>query len=227
MTKTMKDSAFPTKAGPVTDIVLIYAGGDTPHPWTTADIMGMPERYRFPTWVRSNPAGFSGFAEGALFAAWLASHHVPSHTAVCLDLETAVATTYVNEFNQAMRAIGHPLIKYGSKGFIFKNPKTDGGTFVADPTGQSHMVATGDTVMTQYAFNGGFDLSLVEDSVPLWDTKPSPPPPPPHTGALISGPVKLPGYADHEIYFNAQLGTVGYHDAHGNWHRLSLPRAVH
>jgi len=171
--RTMKDSAFPTKAGPKTDIVLIYVGGDTPHPWTDADIKAMPERYRFPTWVRSNPAQHDGAAEAALFAAWLHSHKVPQGTCVCLDLETAISTIYVQRFNSGMRAAGYKVIKYGSKGSIFKNPQTDGGTFVADPQKdkQPFMDSTGDTVATQYAFDGQYDLSLVRNNkiVPLWD----------------------------------------------------------
>jgi hypothetical protein len=171
--RSMKDSAFPTKAGPKTDIVLIYVGGDTPHPWTDDDIKSQPERYRFPTWVRSNPAEHDGAAEAALFAAWLHSHKVPQGVCVCLDLETAISNIYVQRFNSAMRAAGYKVVKYGSKGNIFKNPKTDGGTFVADPQSDKKpfMGTTGDTVATQYAFDGAYDLSLVKDNiiVPLWD----------------------------------------------------------
>ena len=172
--RTMKDSAWPTSAGPLTDIVLIYVGGDTPHPWTTADILSMPERYRFPTWVRSNPSGFNGAIEGALFVAWLHGHGVPMGACVCLDLETAINAAYVNSFNLALRAAGYRLTKYGSTSTIWQNPKTDGGTFVADPTQVPHMVTTGDTIATQYAFDGAYDLSDVMDDgiVPLWDTKP-------------------------------------------------------
>jgi hypothetical protein len=174
--KTMKDAAWPTAAGPITDIMLIYSGGDTPHPWSVSDIASMPERYRLPCWVRSNPAGFSGAVEAATFAAWLHGHGVPSGVAVVLDLETAVDTAYVNGFNLGMRAAGFKTMKYGSTSTIWLNPKTDGGTFVADPTGVPHMDTTGDTVATQYAFDGSYDLSWVLDSVPLWDTKSNKPP---------------------------------------------------
>jgi hypothetical protein len=44
------------------------------------------------------------------------------------------------------------------------------------------------------------------------------------TGPLVSGEVLLPGYADKGIYFNEILGTVGYHDHSGQWHRIALPR---
>jgi hypothetical protein len=172
--RSMKDSAYPTIAGPLTDIVLIYAGGDTPHPWSTADILGMPERYRFPCWVRSDPSSFNGAVEGAAFLAWLHGHSVPMNTCVILDLETAIDTTYVNAFNLTLKAGGFKLTKYGSSSTIWSNPKTDGGTFVADPTGTPHMDTTGDTIATQYAFDGAYDLSDVMDNtiVPLWDAHP-------------------------------------------------------
>lgn len=217
---TMRDSAFPSLTGPLTDVVLIYVGGDTPHPWTLADIKEMPERYRFPTWVRSDPTAFSGAAEGAAFLAWLHGHAVPMGVCVCLDLETSADVAYVNDFNMAIRAGGYSLIKYGSMGNIFNNPKTDGGTFVADPTGTPHMVTEGDTVMTQYAFDGTYDLSLVLDSVKLWDTRPPIVP----KGALKSGNVALPNYNDTGVYFSVDNGTLGYHSHTGAWIRVDLPR---
>ena len=169
---TMKDSAYPTTAGPDTDIVLIYAGGDTVHPWTPGDIASMPERWRLPCWVRSDPSGYDGHAEAGAFTSWLRSHNVPRGVSVVLDLETAVNGSYVDAFNSSMGAAGWKVMKYGSLGSIFGNPKTGGGTFVADPTGQPHMVSEGDTVATQYAFDGAYDLSLVKDTVPLWDARP-------------------------------------------------------
>jgi hypothetical protein len=40
------------------------------------------------------------------------------------------------------------------------------------------MFSEGDTVATQYDFQGQYDLSLVKPSVALWDTQPPPPPGP-------------------------------------------------
>src|ERR1039458_2689773 len=132
---TMKDSAYPSTGGPVTDIILIYIGGDTPHPWSNADIDSQPERYRLPTWVRSDPTGYNGTTEAGIVAAWLRAHGVPSRKSVVLDLEISADVGYVNAFNLAMRAAGYKTMKYGSMGTIWNNPQTDGGTFVADPTG--------------------------------------------------------------------------------------------
>ena len=69
MTRQMIDSAYPmkTQPQPLADIVLIYAGGDTPHPWTTAEILAMPNRYRWPCWVRSNPRAVNAAADAAQF----------------------------------------------------------------------------------------------------------------------------------------------------------------
>ena len=202
---TMRDTAFPNDSGPETDVMLIYVGGDTPHPWTDADIATMDEKYLFPTWVRSNPSGFSGAAEAATFAAWLHGHHATPGSTVCLDLETAVDAVYVDAFNLGMRAAGFKVCKYGSKGFIFGNPQTDGGTFVADPTGSPHMVTEGDTVATQWGFEGGFDMSLVKDTVPLWQvrgTTPPPPPPPSSTKEVtvnVTLPVVQKGMDDNQL----------------------------
>jgi hypothetical protein len=44
------------------------------------------------------------------------------------------------------------------------------------------------------------------------------------SGKLVSGEVRLPGYADNGVYFNIGLGTLGYHDHNHNWHRVNLPR---
>jgi hypothetical protein len=198
--RTMKDSAWPTSAGPLTDIVLIYVGGDTPHPWTTADILSMPERYRFPTWVRSNPSGFNGAIEGALFVAWLHGHGVPMGACVCLDLETAINAAYVNSFNLVLRAAGYRLTKYGSTSTIWQNPKTDGGTYVAEP-GATGMDTTGDTIATQFAYDGVYDLSWVmaQPIAPLWDTKPVIVPP-------VSPPTPTPMFKGKET--KMFIGTV-------------------
>jgi hypothetical protein len=173
---TMIDFAFPVSPPPVrTDIVLVYVGGDTPHPMTDNEMHAQPARFRLPTWVRSNPSGAAqAQSDASQFISWLQSHNVPKDVTVLLDLEIAVNATYVITFNNALAAAGYKVMKYGSLDYIFKNPQTHGGTFVADPTGKPHMVTTGDTVATQYEFAGSYDLSEVLPSVPLWDTAPVP-----------------------------------------------------
>jgi len=205
----MVDSAFPLGGPPPggwPPVVLIYAGGDTPHPWSTAEIRAMPARYRWPCWVRSNPGQVSAVLDAAQFTAWLKIHGVPRGTSVILDLETAVNTGYVNAFNTALRAAGYKVAKYGSESAIWRNPRTDGGTYVAQP-GSDVLTTQGDTVARQYGFAGGYDRSILLDQagLPLWDTrapappKPGPPPPPPADPlekimAVI--PVVMPGTRD-------------------------------
>jgi hypothetical protein len=178
-TRQMIDSAWPLKPqpAPLCDIVLIYAGGDTPHPWSKTEIAAQPNRYRWPCWVRSNPGQVNAAFDAGQFAEWLRTHDVPQHTAVILDLETAVDARYVNIFNLALRAAGYKTTKYGSRSTIWKNPKTDGGTFVAWPGHPNEMDHTGDTVAVQYLFQGRYDKSIVlgQDALPLWDTKPEGP----------------------------------------------------
>jgi len=171
---TMIDFAYPVSPPPVkTDILLVYVGGDTPHDMTDAEMEAQPARYRLPTWVRSNPTGAAqAQSDASVFIAWLNAHKVPKNVSVLLDLEVAVNTAFVTSFNNALTSAGYKVMKYGSLDYIFKNPKTSGGTFVADPTGTEHMVTEGDTVATQYDFAGSYDLSVVLASVPLWDTKP-------------------------------------------------------
>lgn len=198
--RTMADSAFPgnvprTVNGKTPDIVLIYAGGDTPHPWSTPEILAMPERYRWPCWVRSNPAQVDPASDAAMFAAWLLSHRVPQQTAVILDLETAVNTGYVATFNLALREAGYRVTKYGSQSTIWRNPRTDGGTFLALP-GKPELTGEGDEVARQYGFEGSYDVSVVLASVPLWDTRPPPPPhPAPHGRHAVDGTISLHGLA--------------------------------
>jgi hypothetical protein len=178
-TRQMIDSAYPlkTQPQPLCDIVLIYAGGNTPHPWSKAEIAAQPNRYRWPCWVRSHPTLVDAARDAANCVAWLKDHNVPQHTAVILDLETAIDTRYVNTFNLALRAAGYRVTKYGSRSTIWKNPKTDGGTFVAWPGHPNEMDHTGDTVAVQYLFHGDYDKSIVlgQDKLPLWDTKPEGP----------------------------------------------------
>lgn len=194
--RTMIDSAYPTaqdRAKPVRDIVLIYSGGDTVHPWTPAEIASMPERYRWPCFVRSNPQQCDPHVDAAAFIHWLTAHGVPKGTCVILDLETAVDAAYVDTFNLLLRTAGWRVTKYGSQGYVWQNPRTDGGTFVALPSprfggpagspGDGVLTTEGDTVARQWGFEGDYDLSVVkpQDELALWDARP----PRPHQPLIV------------------------------------------
>lgn len=197
MTRQMSDSAYPMTAPPPggwRNIILIYAGGDTVHPWSDKEIASMPSRYRWPCFVRSDPTQVSAAADASWMTAWLTAHHVPKGTCVILDLEVAVDGAYTGAFNLALRAAGYKVTKYGSgsvsgTGPIWGNPKTDGGTFIADPDGVDALPAFGDLVAKQYAFDGSYDLSktLDQGALPLWDTKPPAPPGPPYRHLTAGG----------------------------------------
>jgi hypothetical protein len=207
-TRSMIDYAFPIIPPPVqTDIVLVYVGGDTPHPWTDADMHSQSARYRLPCWVRSNPQSADATSDANQMIAWLKAHNVPVNTCIVLDLETAVDAVYVKTFNTILSGAGYRTIKYGSKNFIFKNPQTSGGTWVPDLTDVPHMYTVGDTVATQYIFASGYDLSEVLDNnqVPLWDTN------------SIAGepgfPTPIPGKSVISVTasWNPVIGAESYH----------------
>lgn len=166
----MVDSAFPISNPPAADITLIYIGGDTPHPWTTAEVNAAAKRtpLLWPCWVRSNPSQVNATNDANACVSTLHAYGVPKGVNCILDLETAVNTGYVNTFNDILGKAGYPVAKYGSSGFIWQNPKTSGGTFVASP-GATSPITIGDAVATQYRFAGNYDLSWVKDSVALWE----------------------------------------------------------
>lgn len=168
--QVMVDSAFPLSSPPKTDITLIYIGGDTPHPWTTNEVEAAAARtpLLWPCWVRSNPGSVSATSDANAAVAALRAYGVPSGVSCILDLEIAVDTGYVNTFNSVLGHAGYGVTKYGSSGFIWDNPKTSAGTFIADP-GVSSPVTIGDAVATQYQFAGQYDLTWVKDGVPLWE----------------------------------------------------------
>ncbi len=203
VTRQMIDSAYPLTGPPPggwPEVILIYAGGDTPHPWTTADIAAMPARYRWPCWVRSDPSAPLAGLDAAQFIAWLRFHHVPAGVAVILDLETAVDTTYVDVFNTTLRGAGYKVTKYGSESTIWKNPETDGGTYVAEP-GSNVLTTEGDTVARQYGFDGPYDRSILKDqaSLPLWDVRPGGPTPTPTPAPPAAGPFRHVTDGTHSI----------------------------
>ena len=175
MTKIAYDAAYPLPDGVAnTEVVLIYTGGDTPHVWTAAEIAEQPEQYRLPVFVRSNPNLNDVTGDVTKFVTWLRSNQVPAGSAVVLDLETAVNVAYVNGFGAGLRNAGYKVLPYGSKSSLFQNPELD-GYFVADPGAKG---VDENTVATQFAYDGTYDLSYIADSVPLWDAKPPAPIPP-------------------------------------------------
>lgn len=176
--RTMEDSAYPFPPGqqPPADCVLIYGPGDTPHTWTPGDINEQSARYRMPGFVRSNPQGASYVQDCNAFVAWLKAIGAPRGITVFLDLETAVAAGYVSAFGYIMNLEGYNVCPYGSIGYIWQNPPLD-GLFVSHPDGSPHLCTPArcgnglntNARITQYQFDGSYDMSLIDPNVPLWD----------------------------------------------------------
>lgn len=217
----MYDAAYPPNSPPTTDAVGFYIGGDTPHVWTAAEIARQRTRYRLPIFVRSNPGSHNPHADATATLRWLAQHGAPRGCAVVLDLETAVDGPYVRAFDADITAGGYVTVAYGSLDTIFRNPRTSGGYWVANPTGTAHMHPG--AVATQWAFDTQlghpWDLSDVADTVPLWDTHaPQPQEAEMLSGTLTAGkgakpPILIAGF--RHVYFgfdntytNADLGIT-------------------
>jgi hypothetical protein len=178
VTKRMYDAAYPPAHPPKWEAVAAYIGGDTPHVWSTAEWNAQPARYRLPIYVRSNPGSHNPHTDAALAIAWLRGHSAPHGCAVALDLETAIAPSFVHAFDADLKAAGYVTVAYGSLSTIFSNPKPSGGYWVAHYTGNDHMEPG--AVATQWAsdvqLGKPWDANTVADSVPLWDTHPTPAP---------------------------------------------------
>lgn len=141
-----QDAAFP-QAAPLQPGVIVscgYIGGDAEHVWTAADWATWGTRYRVPTWVRSDPDITSPFADAAACAA-------------------------------ALEAIGAPrpyfTAPYGSSSSLFDNPVC-AGYWVADPDGNPSLAGQpGGTIAKQFEGGNGFDLSVIDQAVAVWDTQ--------------------------------------------------------
>ncbi len=164
------DAAFPPPSLEGALGLCFYAGGDTPHVWTLAEIQSFKATYLLPVYVRSNPVGAAeGAADAAIFLASLTdTYKAPTGTLVALDSETSVDSAYVIAFVTAMNAGGYKVIDYGSQDFVMGNQNPDGYYWGADWTGAVH-IATGD-VATQYVSFSQYDLSDFGGQLPLWNT---------------------------------------------------------
>lgn len=164
MPKLCVDSAWPLANPPQADVTAFYIGGDTPHPWTDAEVAAIGTRYRVPIFVRSYPG--DPVADGNWTVNWLAAHQVPKGTPVMLDLEMMVNAAYVTGYGAVVRAAGWLVLPYGSRSMVTQNPPLD-GYWTANWTNVAHIDP--EAVATQYGSIADYDLSWIADSVPLWD----------------------------------------------------------
>lgn len=182
------DAAYPPSSPPHADGVVVYLGGDTPHPWTDAEVAAQHARYRLPVWVRSNPPGPGAAADVAGAVARLKALGAPKGTLVAWDMETAADAPYIRAVYALLKAAGYLLIVYGSQSAVLGNHVPDGLYWGADWTGTPHLHSP--DVMTQWVSFTGYDVSLAEASLPFWDTAPHVlPPAGPVPGGLSGTPV--------------------------------------
>ena len=162
------DAAFPPKSMDGATGLVFYAGGDTPHVWSPADIERLNATYLLPTWVRSNPVGImQAESDAATFVnALITEYHTPKGVLVALDSETSADSVYVGVFVRALNAAGYPVIDYGSESTVFGNNNPDGYYWGADWTGHPGIRPGEDA--TQYVSFADHDLSDFGGKLPLW-----------------------------------------------------------
>lgn len=172
MTRTLYDAAYPP-ADPRLDVCGFYIGGDTPHVWSDAEIIGQSARWRLPIYTCDNPGSRNASSDAAEAIAWLHAHQVPAGCAVALDYETAVNAAYVTTFDRAIRAAGWTTLLYGSLSTVTQNPRPSAGYWTASWTGRAHLDSG--AAATQWAsdtqLGKPYDLSEVTDTLVLWDTQ--------------------------------------------------------
>ncbi len=171
--RRMYDASVPPVNPPDWEIVAGYIGGDTPRIWTNAQWDSQPVPFRLPIFTRN--IGGDPFLDAEYVNRWMSQHKVPLDCFVALDFETRVDRSYLLNFDGAVK---WPVMVYGSKSTVTKNPEPSGGYWVADwpPPGVQptpHLVSW--SMATQYSnsrpFGGAYDASLVSDDATLWQVK--------------------------------------------------------
>lgn len=172
-TLEMADASTPPDPMPHLPVFAFYAGGQTPHVYTDADIAKIIARHALPLWVQvetSTPAE----QVAAAMLRWLDGHHWTHNTTVGIDTESAAMGPWLAELDSHVNAGGYRLMEYESKGPIPDNPETSGGRFVADWTGIPHIFPG--SKATQYATASmtglAWDSDLIDSSVPLHELHP-------------------------------------------------------
>lgn len=177
--KSMYDAAYPPATPPACDVVAGYLGGDTLHVWTKAEWNSQPARYRLPIWTRSNPGSAAqGAAEGAQAVGRVGLLGMPQGAAIALDYEMAVDDPYLEAFDGVVTHAGYKTLLYGSLSTVEGNVKPSAGFWIAHYTGTPHLehASTATQYVNDVMLGKPWDLSMVDDTLVLWDTHPSPTP---------------------------------------------------
>lgn len=218
-TLAMWDASNLPDPQPTTPVAAMYAGGDTPHDVTDAQLAAIRARWGVIIWTGYDHTDDAA-VEAARFIAWLHAHHWTPGTLVAVDTEELIIPDWLAVFNQAVTAAGWLLLHYESKNAIPGNPPTSGGLWAADWTGMPHL-RPGDTA-TQYVpdawLHEPYDLSLIKATAPLHELNP----PVIHHTRWVDVAMKLPvlGIGDHgqavtraqallEAWYRGSLGPAG------------------
>ncbi len=172
-TMEMGDSSLPVVPPAPLPVYAFYAGGNTPHVWTPAEIEQLTARWVLPIFVQDNPAA-SAADDANVIIGWLHARGWDHATTVAVDTESADMGAYLAELDSRITAAGFVLMDYQSKGAIEGNPLTSGGRWVADWTGVPHLYPG--SRATQYATadmtGHPWDASVIDNSVALHELHP-------------------------------------------------------
>lgn len=174
MSRSMGDSAYPPGSYPGVDAWAFYIGGNTPHVWTDQEVRAIPCRYRLPILTRST--GGDPSRDAAALISWCRAHNQPPGTLTALDFEDRIDPVYLRAYDAAVNAAGWLVAVYGQQSTILGNPRPSGGYWVAnwDRDASVSKLAAG-WAARQYAgdvqLGHPWDLSVVADATPLWDTQ--------------------------------------------------------
>jgi hypothetical protein len=182
------DSAYPPATYPTSfngkplSGWMVYIGGNTPHPWTDAEIEHLKSqpwcRYIVPVFTRSNPtaSGVSATADADEAIAWSRAHGQTPGTKILWDGETAVASAYYTAVDQRLQSqAGLHEILYGSKATVVKNARPSGGYDEAAWTQTDYAPAD---EANQFGSWTAYDLGEFKVDE-LWDLRPTATPPAP------------------------------------------------
>lgn len=230
----MYDASYPPHDPPAYAVTAFYIGGDTPHPWTDAEIARIKSEFGLPIWVNTFPDADPVIA-GQAIVSWLLDHGWRKRTAVAVDTEDVLMNPFLTGLNNWLEAAGWLLLHYQSKGEVADSTPTTGGRWVADWTGQPHR-RPGDTA-TQYlpaSMSGlDYDQSLIDATLPLHQLHRPPPPPVPLHPVEANLPALYLGTSGHSVrviqgLLNAANSTGGGQlDIDGEFGPLTERALVH
>lgn len=172
--RQMWDAAYPPSSPPNVEAVAGYIGGSTPNIWTeqewTDSLRRSSAQFKLPIFVRVPPTSHDPKDDAAFCIAWARNHNQPKGSIIALDYETAVDATYLRAFDAVIIAGGYKTMVYGSRSFVFQNPKPSGGYWSATWNNVPHLDAG--AAATQYGgdvtLGQPWDINVVADSCPLW-----------------------------------------------------------